>query len=416
MTAAADSPPPGPAAHPYRWTMLAGAWLIYYCFGLTTVVMAPLVGTITEELGLSHSAMGSVLGAWPLVYIASAVPCGAFLDRFGVRRALFLGAIIMALSGALRALAVDHASLFGAVAVFGLGGPLISIGAPKLVSLWFEGRERGLAMGIYVTGPALGGITSLSLTNSVMMPLAGGNWRWVLLAYAAFVAGSGIAWLAVSAHRASRAAERAAAEEPRRRQLQVFARLLGLRVVRIVLVMSIGIFFFNHALNNWLPEILRSGGMDASSAGYWASIPVAVSIAAALVVPHLAVPSRRLAILVSLFACAGAAALLIQGATGPGLAAGLILHGIARGALIVILVLVLMESREVGSRNMGAAGGLFFSAAEIGGVLGPLTIGLVYDLSGGFAAGLFLLAGVCAALMVLVRALRPAAGGESPPA
>ena len=37
-----------------------------------------------------------------------------------------------------------------------------------------------------------------------------------------------------------------------------------------------------------------------------------------------------------------------------------------------IAMLVLMELPEVGARHMGAAGGLFFSAAEIGGVLGPL--------------------------------------------
>ena len=33
-----------------------------------------------------------------------------------------------------------------------------------------------------------------------------------------------------------------------------------LRVVQIVLVMSVGIFFLNHGLSNWLPEILRAKG------------------------------------------------------------------------------------------------------------------------------------------------------------
>ncbi len=75
-----------PEEDPYRWTMLGGVWLTYFCFGLIVAAMAPLVQPITEDLGLSHSAMGSVLGAWPLVYIASAIPCGAFLDRVGARR------------------------------------------------------------------------------------------------------------------------------------------------------------------------------------------------------------------------------------------------------------------------------------------------------------------------------------------
>ena len=54
---------------------------------------------------------------------------------------------------------------------FGLGGPLISVGAPKLISIWFNERERKLAMGIYITGMALGSTTVLSITNSVIMSL-----------------------------------------------------------------------------------------------------------------------------------------------------------------------------------------------------------------------------------------------------
>ena len=161
MTRGAGLPRISPEAHPYRWVMLAGVWLLYFCFGLTVVAMAPLVTPITEELGLSRSAMGGVLGAWPLVYIALAIPCGVLLDRVGARRSLFLAAVIIGLSGALRGLATDHLSLFLAVGVFGLGGPLLSVGAPKLIGLWFEGKERGLAMGVYVTGMALGGIVAL---------------------------------------------------------------------------------------------------------------------------------------------------------------------------------------------------------------------------------------------------------------
>ena len=154
MTPSSDNPPFSPATHSYRWIMLAGIWLLYFGFGLTVAVMAPLVQPVTDELGLSYAAMGAILGAWPLVYIGSAIPCGALLDRIGPRKALFLAAMIMALSGALRGLADGHMSMFLAVALFGLGGPLLSIGAPKLISLWFEGKERGLAMGIYITGPA----------------------------------------------------------------------------------------------------------------------------------------------------------------------------------------------------------------------------------------------------------------------
>ena len=386
--------------------MLAGVWLLYFSFGLTVVAMAPLVGRITDELGLSHSEMGGILGAWPLVYIASAIPCGALLDRVGPRPALLLASLIMALSSVLRGLATDPVSLFLAVAIFGLGGPLISVGAPKVIGIWFQGRDRGLAMGIYVTGPALGGVVALAFTNSVLMPLTGESWRGVLFAYAGFALAAGIAWLAISTRRAARIVERDLAAAPRRRQLDVFLRLVRQAVVRTILLMSVGIFFFNHGLNNWLPEILRVGGMDAAAAGYWAAIPTAIGIVASLLIPRFAIASRRLSILLALFLCAGAASLLLQSQGGMVLAIGLILLGIARGSMMTVAMLALIESRGVDQHNIGAAGGLYFSAAEIGGVLGPLAIGYLSDLSGGFAAALYMLTCVMALLMLLLARLR----------
>ena len=72
-------------------------------------------------------------------------------------------------------------------------------------------------------------------------------------------------------------------------------------------------------------------------------------------------------------------------------------------------LLTLMDTRQIGSQRLGAAGGLFFSAAEIGGMLGPLTIGSVFDLTGSFRAALYLLTGVCAALLGLLWLLGGAA-------
>ena len=176
--------------------------------------------------------------------------------------------------------------------------------------------------------------------------------------------------------------------------------------MRILLAMSICIFFFNHGLNNWLPEILRGRGMTAAEAGYWAAVPTAIGILGALAIPRLATPQRRLVILLLLFLCAAGTTLLLHLEPGAGLATGLVLQGLARSSMMTLAILVLVEIPEVGSRHAGAAGGLFFSAAEIGGVLGPLTIGLVYDATGGFATGLWLLTGVCALLVLLLALLR----------
>jgi CP family cyanate transporter-like MFS transporter len=395
------------AEHPYRWTMLAGVWLAYYSFGLTSIGLAPLVKPITDDLNMSHSSMGLVLGSWQLVFIASSMPLGALLDKIGIRRGLLLAGVVIALSSFLRATAVDFTTLALAVAVFGLGGPLVSIGAPKMISQWFAGKERGFAMGIYMVGPALGGITSLSLTNSLMMPLFDYQWRHVLMTYAGFTLLSALIWFAIASHPANRDLERAVAAQPSVGQTKVFGDLLRLRSVQLVLAMSVGIFFFNHGLNNWLPEILRSGGMELAQAGYWAAMPTAVGVAGSLLIPRLATtPARRFTILGFLFVCAGVAALLIHADGGPLLAFGLILQGIARSSMMTIAVLVLIEAKGVDIKHAGAAGGLFFSAAEIGGVLGPVTLGLVSDATGGFSAALSLLTGIPIVLLGLLWLLR----------
>ena len=220
--------------------------------------------------------MGAIFGAWQLGYVVFAVPCGALLDRVGLHIALFACALIMALSGFLRAMAGSELSLFLAVAIFGIGAPLISVGGPKLIATWFDSKERGLAMGIFSTGPPLGGILAFSLTNSTFMPLADGNWRLVVLGYSLFVLAIAAVWLMIGANRFSRPLEQQIAADPKQSQLDVIRHLLQIPAVRIILLMSAGIFFFNQALNNWLPEILRSGGMDVVTAGYWASIPTSI--------------------------------------------------------------------------------------------------------------------------------------------
>ena len=82
------------------------------------------------------------------------------------------------------------------------------------------------------------------------MPMTGGDWRNVLLVYAAFVMFTALAWLALSAHKLSRAIERCLAAEPRPPHLEVITELVHVRSIRLVLVMGIGIFFFNHTFNN----------------------------------------------------------------------------------------------------------------------------------------------------------------------
>ena len=192
--------------------------------------------------------------------------------------------------------------------------------------------------------------------------------------------------------------------------LAAFADLVRLRTVRLILAMAIGIFFINHALNNWLPEILITRGLDAVAAGYWAAIPAIIGIVGALVVPRLAIPEHRLLVMAALFVATLLASLMLQGTPGPVMFLGLILQGIARGSMMTVAILILMEAPSVPKERLGLAGGLFFTVAEVGGVLGPLSFGILSDFRGDFVLPLASITVVSVTLLLVLLALRATPG------
>jgi len=399
------------AQHPYRWVMLGACWLAYFGFGLTAFSLGPLVPQISRDIGIGHTAMGFVLGVWQLVYIGAAIACGTFLDRYGVRIGFLVAGLFIALSGVMRATAHSYSMLLVAVGLFGIGGPLISSGVPKLASQWFSGAARSRSMATINTGSALGSVAALMLTPSTMLDLMHGDWRRVLMVYAGVVFVITVLWVAVSRHPLARAVDRGEAEGKAPPQMHALRVLLGLPAVRVVLVMSVANFAFSHGFSNWLPELLRVGGMTPGQAGNWATIPVLVGVVLAPLVGHFATPERRTAILSVLLGAALLATILLQFAHGPLLALALALQGFSRGSLTPVLLVLMIESRGVGVRNAGAASGLYFTAGEIGGMLGPLAIGMAYDMTGAFAAGLGVMSFMmlaCLALLVLLARVRPA--------
>jgi len=385
--------------NPYRWVMLALLWLLYLCFGIVARSIFPLVTPILADLELSYSQMGLILGSWQLTYIFAALVAGTILDKWGIRKSVAAGALIIGLSASLRYFAGGFLSMLMAVALFGLGGPMISIGGPKTISSWFRGRSRGTAMGIYTTGNWVGGLTALALTNSLVMPLVGHNWRLAFVVYGGVTFSIALLWLLLA--RGDGAGEPSSGSG----FIDVFANLIKIKNVRVLLVMGLLAFAIGHGFSSWLPKILEDSGMSAARAGWAAAITIAAGIPSILILPTL-VPPRFRGRTIAVFAIMTTINLvLVMKVYGIALYVSLATLGFISAPFMALLLLILMDSPGVETRHMGSAGGMFFCVAEIGGFTGPFIMGILVDATGSFMVGALFLAGLCMAMAGLAAFL-----------
>ncbi|MBI2087726.1 MAG: MFS transporter [Deltaproteobacteria bacterium] len=384
----------------YRWVMLGLVWLLYAAFGVVSRSMAPLVTPVLRDLNISYSQMGLILGSWPLTYVAVALVSGAVIDRWGIHKSLFIGILIIGLSEVLRYFANGFVTMFLCVAMFGLGGPMISVGSPKTISQWFRGKERATAVGVYMTAPWTGSLIAYSITNSVVMPLTGYSWRLTFVVLSSLAFAAALLWWFLA-----RDVERTEATE-RTGIAEVFTGLIDIRNVRRILLMGFLAFAVGHGFNDWLPKILETGGLSPAIAGFAASIPLLIGIPTVLFLPRSVAPRLRGRI-VSFLSLGIAIALgVVVTGSGSRLIGGLVFYGLCYSSVTPLLLLVLMDMPEVGSRYMGSAAGLYFCISEIGGFAGPFIVGAIKDLTGSFFAGAFFFVAVELAVAIMAFSLK----------
>ena len=333
---------------------------------------------------------------------------GILIDRLGIRNSITMGVLLVSFSAFLRSFAFDFATLFGSVAVFGVGGPMLSIGLPKLIVAWFSGEERGVAAGIYTTGAASGGSFALAVTNSIVFPQTG-SWQGTFRLYALATVIVAIIWWIM--WRDTPVVVQKDGEDKKLSTTQILSEIVKYKDVWLIVIMRFAIFVCRHGLISWLPRMLELHGLARAGAGFLASIPPIAGIVRSILITTLAgrLKSRKPLILL-LFAACGASILLMELTSDLPLVASLVTYGSLSGAMLSLMMLVLMNMRNVGEKRMGAAGGLYYTIAEMGGFVGPSIIGYLKDLTGTFLAGMVTLSILCETMIVPVLILNEQAG------
>ncbi len=145
------------------------------------VVMAPVLTQIASEFKITTGTAGLVVAAYGAPGILVAVLTGPYSDRFGRKRFLVTGSLIMGVFTLLSAFATSFAVLVAMRIIAGVGGSVIFPNVTATVGDNFAYRDRGGAMGTViglntmaaVIGVPLAGILAESTSWRVSVGLVG---------------------------------------------------------------------------------------------------------------------------------------------------------------------------------------------------------------------------------------------------
>src|SRR5262245_51662903 len=131
-----------------RWTILFVLFLARTVMALQFQTIASTSPFLIDALRIDFAAIGVLIGLYMLPGIAIALPGGVLGQKFGAKRIVLLGLILMALGGALMGLSSSFIMLAAGRLIAGTGAVLFNVLVTKMVADWFAGREIVTAMGV----------------------------------------------------------------------------------------------------------------------------------------------------------------------------------------------------------------------------------------------------------------------------
>ncbi len=118
--------------------------------GLTLV--APILPLYAREFGVSRTAAGALISSFAVARLVFDVAGGVAADRFGARRLMIGGALLLAVASVAAALAPNYEVLLLGRVLEGVGSAAFATAAMKLVVVASPKERLGRAMAVYQTG------------------------------------------------------------------------------------------------------------------------------------------------------------------------------------------------------------------------------------------------------------------------
>jgi sugar phosphate permease len=148
----------------YRWLALLFAWGALLLTFVDRLAWGNLAVSVGETLGLQIAALGSFVTAFYVGYVASNLGGGFLTDFLGPRKTLALSLLPLGACTFLFGHVTSVPMGLLVQVLMGLAAGCDYSACIKLVTAWFDLRERGRAMGILMTATSL----AVVLTNFIV--------------------------------------------------------------------------------------------------------------------------------------------------------------------------------------------------------------------------------------------------------
>jgi len=389
---AAFMPIDRPAGTRVRYRVLWMAFLLAIITFLDRVCISIAAPYMMDDLGLTLVQMSLVFSAFTLAYSLFEVPSGWLGDVMGTRRVLTRIVLWWSAFTALTGAAQGYGSLLAIRFLFGAGEAGAFPNAVRSFSHWFPVRERGRANGVLFFGSRLGGALTAPLALALIQ-----LWGW-RATFAVFGC-AGVVWAVVwyrsyrdtpAQHPAVDSAELAwitqdgpaAGRESGTPWRAILSSPNLYAICAMYFALGYGLYFYF----TWLPTYLtRELGFSAITGGFFSMLPFLLAGAADLAggwytdrLAHTHGLKHARCTLGSLSFAACALLLLVSTAVGSPVAKAVLL-AVALATADFALSACWAVCLDVGARHAGVVTGFMNTSGNLGGLIGPLVVGVMVE-------------------------------------
>jgi len=356
---------------------------------LTSV--APLIGQIRTDTGISNGVAGLLTGLPLLAFSALSPIAPRLARRFGMEQVLLASLLVLA-SGILLRSAGAVAALFLGTAILGAAIAAGNVLLPSLVKREFPERT-GRMTSTYSTALAVSAAIAAGTSFPIAHQVGGIGWRGALALWALLALVAAVAWFPQirSADPMNTSTGNA------RRVTSLWRSVLAWQVTLFMGLQALGYY----VVLTWLPEILQEEvGVSAAQAGWMLALAQVVVIPAMFLAPVLAdrSPSQYSVVVVAVtLTGAGTLGLLVAASTATVL--WIILLGLGQGACFS-LALTFFALRAPDSEHAATLSGMAQSVGYLLAAGGPFLFGLLRDATHAWTVPLTLLVAFTVCLLI----------------